>query len=71
MRKEKLYRKPWFLGLKKIMRLFIKKSDFIYLGEKLSERGIVLSNHVGTSAPDECPVCAHARAYFEIEKKNY
>ena len=27
--------------------------------------------HVGTSAPDECPVCAHARAYFEIEKKNY
>ena len=27
--------------------------------------------HVVTSAPDECPVCAHARAYFEIEKKNY
>ncbi len=27
--------------------------------------------HVGKSAPAECPVCHHARAYFELEKKNY
>ena len=26
---------------------------------------------VGTKAPDVCPVCDHARAYFEIRKENY
>ena len=44
-------RKPWFRCLKKIMRLFIKKSDFVYLGDKIEEPTIILSNHVGTSAP--------------------
>ena len=44
-------RKRWFKFLKKIMRLFIKKSDFVYLGEKIEKNSIVLSNHVGTSAP--------------------
>ena len=44
-------RKPWFRFLKKIMRLFIKESEFIYLGEKIDEPTIILSNHVGTSAP--------------------
>ena len=44
-------RKKWFKGLKRIMRLFIKKSDFVYLGEKIDKNSIVLSNHVGTSAP--------------------
>lgn len=33
------------------MRLFIKKSDFVYLGDKIEGNSIVLSNHVGTSAP--------------------
>lgn len=27
--------------------------------------------HVGKSAPSECPVCHHARAYFEVLKINY
>ena len=27
--------------------------------------------HVGNSAPELCPVCAHPRAYFELEAKNY
>lgn len=27
--------------------------------------------HIGDSAPDICPVCQHARAYFELEKINY
>ncbi len=27
--------------------------------------------HVGDSAPEICPVCQHARAYFELEKVNY
>ncbi|MBO4306654.1 MAG: rubrerythrin family protein [Clostridia bacterium] len=26
---------------------------------------------VGTKAPEVCPVCAHPRAYFEINEKNY
>ena len=26
---------------------------------------------VGTSAPQECPVCAHPQSYFEINAKNY
>lgn len=50
-KKIKKSRKKWFQGLKKIMRLFIKKSDFVYLGEKIESNSIVLSNHVGTSAP--------------------
>ncbi len=27
--------------------------------------------HVGTDAPEVCPVCAHAKAYFQVEPKNY
>ena len=44
-------RKIWFRGLCKFMKLFIKKSEFQYLGEELQPGSIVLSNHVGTSAP--------------------
>lgn len=44
-------RKPWFRVIKKIMRLFIKESEFVYLGEKIKEPTIILSNHVGTAAP--------------------
>ena len=27
--------------------------------------------HIGSEAPDECPVCAHPKAYFELQAKNY
>ena len=27
--------------------------------------------HVGTAAPEVCPVCAHPKAYFQIEARNY
>lgn len=27
--------------------------------------------HEGAEAPEECPACAHARAYFELWGKNY
>ena len=27
--------------------------------------------HVGSSAPDVCPTCAHPKAYFELFAKNY
>ena len=27
--------------------------------------------HVGKSAPEVCPVCAHPKAYFELKARNY
>jgi len=27
--------------------------------------------HVGKDAPEECPVCAHEKAYFQIKAENY
>ena len=27
--------------------------------------------HKGKSAPEVCPVCKHARSYFEVRKENY
>ena len=44
-------RKAWFRFLKKIMRIFVRKTDFIYLGEPIRDGSIILSNHVGTAAP--------------------
>lgn len=51
MKKKKLRRKAWFRFLKCIMRLFIGKTRFTYLGEEIKENGIILSNHEGTKAP--------------------
>ena len=44
-------RKKCFEKLKKILRLFIKKSEFIYLGEKIEDGSIIISNHEGASSP--------------------
>lgn len=42
---------------------------------KLEENVWVCRNcghiHVGKSAPEVCPVCAHPQAYFELRKENY
>lgn len=27
--------------------------------------------HIGDNAPEKCPVCAHPKAYFELESKNW
>lgn len=27
--------------------------------------------HIGKNAPEKCPVCDHAKAYFNLEAKNY
>ena len=27
--------------------------------------------HIGKAAPDECPVCSHPRAHFQIKPENY
>ena len=51
-KKKKHNRKWWFRVLKGFMRLFVKKTEFIYLNGKGIEKGsIILSNHVGTTAP--------------------
>lgn len=48
---EKYKRKAWFRGVKAILRIFVKKPEFIYLGEKVSPGGIILSNHEGPKSP--------------------
>jgi len=50
-RKVKHNRKLWFRNLCKVMKIVIKKSEFQYLGEEIQPGSIILSNHVGTSAP--------------------
>jgi rubrerythrin len=27
--------------------------------------------HIGTTAPDKCPTCDHAQAFYEVEAENY
>lgn len=44
-------RKTWFKVFKKLLVGRYKEPKFIYLGEKFSNGGIILSNHVGTDAP--------------------
>ena len=50
-KKFKQKRKAWYRGIKQILKIVYKKAEFIYLGEKPTERAIILSNHVGTVAP--------------------
>lgn len=44
-------RKAWFRGLKQFLKINYKRPQFIYLGEKPTERAIILSNHVSTVPP--------------------
>ena len=44
-------RKLWFRAMKKCMKLAVKESKFKYLGEKVTNGAIILSNHEGASAP--------------------
>lgn len=50
-KKFKQKRKMWFRCLKLPLHIRYKKCEFIYLGEKIEENGIILSNHEGTDAP--------------------
>lgn len=50
-KKFKQKRKAWFRGFKRLLKIRYKKSQFIYLGEKPTERSIILCNHVGTDGP--------------------
>ena len=49
--KEKKPRARWFGLMKSIMRIFIKKPKYVFLGDVVSEPSLILSNHVGTAAP--------------------
>lgn len=44
-------RKWWFRFMKKLMLGRYKEPEFIYLGEKFGNGGVILSNHEGTDAP--------------------
>ncbi len=44
-------RKAYFRLLKKLMKPRYKKPTFVYLGEKITNGGVILSNHEGTDAP--------------------
>lgn len=50
-KKFKQNRKAWYRGLKHILKIRYKKTQFIYLGDKPTKHSIILSNHVGTDAP--------------------
>ncbi len=45
--------------------VFEKKSDVVW---QCSNCGHL---HIGTTAPELCPVCSHPQAYFEIKAENY
>lgn len=51
MSKIKSERKKWFGCLKGILKIFIKKPKFIYIGKKIEKGSILLTNHVGASGP--------------------
>ena len=45
--------------------VFVKKEAKVWVCRNCGHK------HVGVSAPEMCPVCAHPQAYFELEEKNY
>lgn len=50
-KKFKQKRKLWFRCFKVPLHIRYKKCEFIYLGEKIKQNGLVISNHEGTDAP--------------------
>lgn len=44
-------RSLWFKCLKTLLKLFIKKPKYVFLGEEFAEKSIILSNHVGATGP--------------------
>ena len=50
-RKKREKRKLHFRILKRLMRPRYKRPAFIYLGEEITNGGVILSNHEGTDAP--------------------
>ncbi len=48
---KKATRRLWFRIYRSVARPFIRRPKFIYLGERVTEPSLILSNHVGASAP--------------------
>lgn len=44
-------RKKWFTAVKAIVKLFVRKPEFVFLGEAPGPGSIILSNHEGASGP--------------------
>ena len=44
-------RRTWFKCVKALLKVFVKKPKFVFLGKEFEDRSLVLSNHVGASAP--------------------
>ena len=44
-------RRAWFKCVKTVLKLFIKKPRFVFLGEEFQDRALILSNHVGATGP--------------------
>jgi len=57
-------KKAWFEVLKGIMKIKYKKPKFIYLGEEISNSGIILSNHEVTDAPMSLEIYSHKPLRF-------
>ncbi len=51
MKKDIQNRKKWFSRLKNFLKIFIKKPRYVYLGQKIDQPSLILSNHVGASGP--------------------
>ena len=50
-KKVKRIRPRWFAIIKGLLKIFIRKPKFIYLGDEIKERSLILSNHVGAKGP--------------------
>ena len=50
-RKHPTRRRLWFRIVKAIIRIFMRKPKYVYLGEQFAEKVIVLSNHVASKGP--------------------
>ena len=50
-KKFKQPRAAWFRAFKKLLLCRYKRPRFVYLGEKIGNGGIIVSNHAGTDAP--------------------
>lgn len=69
MEKQELSQKPlkrkwWFRLLKRLMRIRYKRPKFIYLGEEITNGGVILSNHEGTDSPMCFEIYSNKRIRF-------
>ena len=64
---EKLHEERYRSLLKNVENLEVFKKNKATMWECRNCGHVV----VGTEAPEVCPVCKHAQAYFEVRKENY